>query len=97
MPTTAVNSPGFTSTVPDPAATCSFVLAAAPCAASEVFRALCSTGIFLTAFMSTPGCFISHVITEVCSKLHTSKQAGEGLAPQSILTAVLKLEKIEKD
>lgn len=72
-----------------------------PCAATEALRLLYSSGIFLTSFTSAPGCFISHVIIKVCNKLltllHTFKQAGKGFAPQSILTAVLKQEKIEKD
>lgn len=66
-----------------------------PCAAMEALRLLFSSGIFLTSFTSTPGCFISHVIIKVCNKLLTLLQTfrrarGGGFAPQSILTAVWK-------
>lgn len=98
MPETSVNSPCFTRTVPDIAALC---WQHVPCAAMEVLRLLYSGGSFLTSFTSAPGCFVSHVTVKVCNKLltllHTFKQAGKGFAPQSILTAALKQEKIEKD
>lgn len=54
-----------------------------PCAAMEALRLLFSSGIFLTSFTSTPGCFISHVIIKVCNKLltllQTFRRAREGV------------------
>lgn len=62
--------------------------------------ALCSAGIFLpSSRMLLPASFPT--LLAACHQHHTSlpafAKAGEGFAPQSISTTVLKSEKIEKD